>query len=248
MMHSPQATSTATTMRPPSSFFSELLLCLLLLLSSTTTTTAFRYQVDTSEDCADKLDECTTSDTVWFQCPISCNDPLHQEGTMFEVHDDPQQIFSDLSVMRSNGKILSLEDYEGYVTLYAVVPLLPGMAQFYYELLEHVQAVYPYTVQTLIEPYITMETTTTSITITPHDEPKTILLEPAVRPTQVLDYMLNAPQVAGNPDTTFKLDRVTIWLISADGMFLERLNSPSMSLLERRVAVFLKQMAWTPEL
>ena len=168
---------------------------------------------------------------------------------MFEIHDDPEQFF-DMSVAKKNGgKTLSLEDYEGYVTIYAIIPLIPGMSQFYYEVLEHVQTIYPYTIQTLIEPFqITTDGNSDDINIhiKEHEKPKTILLEETPRLTEVSNYLQNAPPVAGNPDVRFHSDRVTIFLVSADGIFVEKLNSPSMPLLERRIAVFLKQLEWTP--
>jgi hypothetical protein len=159
------------------------------------------------------------------------------------VDKDPEDFFR-MQVTKQNGNTLELEDFEGYVTLYAVIPLMPGMAQFYYEMLEHVQTIFPYTVETLVAPYITssnVRNNNNDVTITPHKEPKTILLQVEKEPTPVLEYLMNAEIVAGNDDTDLLMDRVTIFIVTVDGMFIERLTSPTMRLLERRVSVFLMQ-------
>jgi hypothetical protein len=213
------------------------------------TTAAFQYQKDTDDNCTERqVEDCTKSETVWFQCPITCSNHLFREGTMKEVpvDEDPEDFFQ-MQVTKQNGNTLELQDFEGYVTLYAVIPLMPGMAQFYYEMLEHVQTIFPYTVETLVAPYITTSTVGNNnnnnnvVTITPHKEPKTILLKEEKEPTPVLEYLMNAEIVAGNDDTDLLMDRVTIFIVTVDGMFIERLTSPTMRLLERRVSVFLMQ-------
>jgi hypothetical protein len=215
--------------------------------SSTVQVVAFQYKKDTEDNCADKVDNCTKSDNLWFQCPISCSQNFEKEGSMAEVavDEDPEE-FYNLQVTKANGNIMELEDFEGYVTVYAILPLLPGMAQFYYELLEHVQSVYPYTVEMLVLPYRLEEEQ--DVTIQLHEKPKVTVLQETMRPTNVLDFIANAPIVAGNEETEFFVDRVTVWLVSVDGRFFERLVSPTVTLLEQRIPVFLKQLGWKPEL
>lgn len=87
---------------------------LLLLLGRSS---GFQYKQDTSEDCnARTMEECQVSPIVWFQCPVSCSEMLHIEGSMAEIHDDPEALYQ-MSVTKSNGQELSLEDLEGYVTI-----------------------------------------------------------------------------------------------------------------------------------
>ena len=165
---------------------------------------------------------------------------------MRERRRDPEEFF-ELQVTKANGDSPTLEDMEGYVTIFAVLPLLPGLATFYYELFEHVQAIFPYTVETLVLRYNVDGNDSATIQLQ-HSNPKTILLQATSENTEVLDYLLQSDVVAGNPDADLLLDRVTIFLVSSDGMFIEQLVTPTMPLLERRVSVFLKQLEAGKEL
>lgn len=236
---------------------------LLLSLTTTMTTSAFQYQQDTYEHCEEEVAACTKSPTFWYQCPITCSKALALEVSIFEVKEgDPEDLYRLQVTKHDKRTILELEDFEGYVTMYAVLPLLPGMAQFYYELLEHVQGIYKYTVQTLVEPHkvvpdVVVDDSTNSndddddmSILEPLPNAKTILLQPSQNneASDLLQYMLEAGELMAGNDygSTFHGDRVTIFLVSADGKFIERLISPTMTLLERRIAVFLKQLEWKP--
>lgn len=222
-----------------------------LFLSSTTRTAAFKYQHDADKSCSEhSVEECVTDEALWFKCPSTCSALLAKTGSMREVHGDPEA-FYELQVTKENGNTLELEDFEGYITLYAVVPLLPGMAQFYYEMLEHVQSIFPYTVQIIMAPLqVTnpFQAEARTIKIKPHKKRKVIVLEEDSNPTSALEYLLKAQVVAGNDDADLPLDRVTIFMISLDGKFIEQLVSPTMTLLERRLSVFLKQLDFTTDL
>jgi hypothetical protein len=178
---------------------------------------------------------------------------LHVEGSMAEIHNDPEALFQ-MSVTKSNGHELSLEDHEGYVTIFAVVPTkFPGMAKFYYDMLEHIGLIYPFTVQFLLLPWQTQDTNDpvdleSLFVQRRYPKPHVVLLEPASQPTNVLSYLLQADIVAGNDDALLKEDRVTTFLISSDGMYIERLLSPTITLLERRIAVYLQQLSMAREL
>jgi hypothetical protein len=208
---------------------------------------AFQYKKDTLDDCSDRDKwECQTSPTLWFQCPTTCSQRLEVEGGMAELREDPQAFFQ-LTAAQANGKELSLEDYEGYVTVFAVIPATyPGMAKFYYDMLEHIASVYPFTVQFIVLPWQSKddpEEGGIDAVFAPHryKKPKVVLLEevPApARPTEALDYLLSAQIVAGNGDKSLKDDRVTIFLVTSDGMFVEKLISPTITLLERRLQFF----------
>jgi hypothetical protein len=144
-----------------------------------------------------------------------------------------------MQVTKQNGDILELEDFEGYVTLYAIIPLMQGMAQFYYEMLEHVQLIFPYTVEVLVAPY---NVGRSEVKIKPHEKPKTILLKEEKEPTPMMAYLNQAKTTHGNVENRLYFDRVTIFLVASDGMFVERVVSPTMSLLEQRISSFLKQL------
>ena len=122
-----------------------------LLIASCSSIEGFVYDKDTRDDCQKitQHEECTTTPDVYFQCPVTCTKRTELIGYAGEVPDPEEELYS-LTIQTAKGSILSLEDFYGYVTLYAVVPLLPGMAQYYYEMLEHVNRVYSYTLEILV--------------------------------------------------------------------------------------------------
>jgi hypothetical protein len=140
--------------------------------------------------------------------------------------------------------ILPMEDNEGYITLYAILPLWPGMAQYYYDAIEHVAHVYRYTLVALILPYpaVTPDNQINSEPLLVVEKTKSILLEQPSIPNdhpEILQYVLSREVVAGNQfDIALALDRPTIFLISHNGMYIERLVAPTMETLERRVKVY----------
>eukprot|EP00934_Nitzschia_sp_Nitz4_P003814 Nitzschia sp. Nitz4//scaffold28_size193895//163172//163894//NITZ4_001685-RA/size193895-processed-gene-0.82-mRNA-1//-1//CDS//3329546042//3804//frame0 len=220
----------------------------------------FEFQRDTKPECAEASEEwCAQDPTRWLTCPMACPQTLEREGAMAEVHQDPEAFFQiPVESYPPHSHISSLEDQEGYVTLFAVLPLKdPGMANFYRNMLEHVANVFPYTIQTIILPWIELEgdhdsnDTPMKQTISQWKPSKRLLmLEPTPRVTQALDYLVQAPLAAGNPDATLAVDRVTVFLVSMDGVYIERLVSPTMTLLERRASVFLQQLdkIYSPDL
>lgn len=149
---------------------------------------------------------------------------------------------------------MSMEDNEGYITLYAILPIRPGMAQYYYDAIEHVAQVYRYTLVAMILPYpaVTPDDGIDGETLSAVAKSKSILLEqPSTLSDQpdILRYLLSREVVAGNQfDSTLALDRPTIFLISHNGMYIERLVAPTMETLERRVKVYESVMEEGPDL
>ena len=294
---------------------SLMLVFFLLLVQVPWTTTAFQFKKDTGEDCSSvQVEDCQQErgereQKVWFSCPLTCADRLSMEGSMAEIHETPEAFFqfpvkpllpmNDDNPPHSHSHFpsppLSLEDYEGYVTVVAVVPTAyPGMAQFQYQLLEHVASVYPFTVQILLVPLDPppqnnnnhpthnkddeLEPSSSSETPPPprwkpprrngsNNNNKVMILEPmtlTVTTTtppslstsfRLVEYLAQAHIVAGNhasrpspPSALVWDDRVTIFLVSFDGMFIERLIAPTLVELERRIAVHLLQLEVQAEL
>lgn len=228
------------------------------------------------------LDICTSNSTMWFSCPISCARVLHSgRGTMAEERSNPDQ-FYELHVKRvsvaagtnyNKGSDMSLEDNEGYVTLYATLPMLPGMAEYYYDAIEHIAQVYKYTLVAMILPYYdstndqddskpssstsvlqsiiasrkadeihgNKKTKTKSILLTGYD----VQQKPD---NEVLKYLLTREIVAGtldpqshnkhyDNDNMLLITRPNIFLLSHTGMFIERVVSPTIEMIERRIKV-----------
>lgn len=215
----------------------------------------FRYQEDTMGSCPSHVSECKTSETLWYECPISCSRSLELEGSMAEISEteDPEEFFQ-FEATKANGDSLSLSDAcEGYVTVYAVVPMVAGMSQFYHDMLEHIASVFPYTVQVLLLPWMGLprnhkeksEAWMKEAVFKNRESSKkrVIVLKETSEPPKELEYLVHVPLVAGNSDPAILLDRVTVFLVSAEGVFIERVVSPTMELLERRISVYLQVLA-----
>lgn len=174
---------------------------------------------------------------------------------MAEVHEDPQAFFElDVQPYKRNHP-LPLEDYEGYVTAYAVVPVaFPTMAKFYYDMLEHIASIYPFTVQFILLPLVDNRdekspgSPTEVLQTSRYNQPSTTVLEPSSHYPPALAYLLHAEIVAGNTQASLWNDRPTIFLVSSDGVYIERLIAPTIIELERRIAVHLLQLETTSEL
>lgn len=101
----------------------------------------------------------------------------------------------------------------------AVVFLL-GVAQFHYEMLEHLHDVYPFTLEILIVPLHGE-----GAEIVPHEQPKVTLLRPAHSVLQLLHKSSHG--------STMFTDRVTLYLVGADGNTVETFVSPTMENFQR---------------
>jgi hypothetical protein len=209
----------------------------LLILCLVDICEAFEFQHDFDTDkCAQEVGRCTTTNDMWYKCPISCSKHLEEEGVMAEERSNPDQFYL-LEITKRDGTVISLEDNEGYVTLFAALPLLPGMAPYYYDSIEHIAEVYKYTLVPMILP-IPVEEGGVSLDSLPFKAySKTILLENGFSSNPVLQYLLTRQVVAGNQSLEFTLDRATIFLVSHTGMYIEQLPAPTMELLERRIKV-----------
>jgi hypothetical protein len=283
-----QELATSSIMIPSSSFLVATVLLVLtigtILEQRVLLVSGFEFDHDVdAELCKNDIisdpDVCTSNSTMWFSCPISCARALHGgRGTMAEQRSDPEQ-FYELHAKRvagtnyNKGSDMSLEDNEGYITLYAVLPMLSGMAEYYYDTIEHISKVYKYSLVAMILPYYDTtneqddskpssstsilqsivgsrssrethgkkETKTKSILLTGYDVQQNAHNE-------VLEYLLTREVVAGtldpqypdrhyDNDNTLLITRPNIFIVSHTGMFIERVVSPTMEVIERRIKV-----------
>lgn len=152
--------------------------------------------------------------------------------------------------------------------------MLPGMAQYYYNAIEHIAHVYKYTVVAMILPYYrtsdkhddsVSENADSNILETILKErkgvgkiekrnamAKSILLEgysaEQESENNVLKYLLSREVVGvrddsnsdqkNQDDNMLFSSRPNIFLVSYNGMFMERLVSPTMEMIERRIKVY----------
>jgi hypothetical protein len=218
------------------------LTALLWLSSSVASSVASTFDKDNRDDCQTIMDKCTTDKDIWAECPHSCALSLEQLGSMNES-TDPEGFF-ELEFTTHQGKTFDLKDYEGYVTMFAVVPLMHGMSQHFYDILDHVQNVYPYTIQTIVMPFF-MKDAANDVHIVPNPESKVALLEETDMSTEhPVEYFFSKLRSIAGSETVARLaaDRVTIFLVSTDGVHMEKVISPTLRKLEHHIRLFLKEL------
>lgn len=215
------------------------LLLLSLSNSHVVTASTYRFKRDIG-DCNDLTVEACIQESITIQkCPIACSDLLYEAGSLARASDS--EIYQQV-VTKQDGKRMTLEEYEGYITLFVVIPLVAN-AQYFYELVEHVHEIFPFTVELLILPYpVTDETDAHYGEIIPKPNTKATFLKHEERS----DFMiyLSESEVFGGEDNlkSFSNDRASIYIISSDGQFVERMVAPKLVDLEKRIIVYLQQL------
>ena len=214
-----------------------------LLWLSSEASASSTFDKDKRDDCHSIVDRCSIDQNIWAECPHSCTLSLEQQGSMNES-TNPESFF-ELEFTTHQGKTFDLEDYQGYVTIFAVVPLMHGMAQHFYDIFDHVQNVYPYTIQTIVMPLKKDNAAKNDVHIVPNPKTsKVTLLEEIDMSSHQLEYFVstNRRAIAGSETTAVATDRVTIFLVSTDGVHMEKVISPTLQILERRIQMFLKEL------
>jgi hypothetical protein len=208
-----------------------------LLWLSSAASAASTFGKDKRDDCHTIVDECTNK-KIWAECSHSCTIILEQVGSMSKSTNED---FFELEFTTHQGKTFDLEDYQGYVTVFAVVPLMHGMSQYFYDLIDHVQNVYPYTIQTIVMPL--KDNAADDVHIVHNQKSKVTLLEETDMFTHQLDYFVSTNRhFAGSKTTGVATDRVTIFIVSTSGLLMEKMISPLLSRLERRIQMFLMEL------
>jgi hypothetical protein len=199
---------------------------------------------------------------------MTCATALAQPGGIGRTTKDPDEFFyPQLGVVTTiDGTKIALEDLvDGYVTLFARIPMLypdSGMAHYYYELLEHVAAIYKYTLQIVVIPIVRImgqEPLDVSL-LQPHalssssqsssnqERRRVIVLQETTiqaLPSFLTDFVWETKPVAGEsaPMGHVVQGKVSMYLVSADAAFVERLVSPTMTILEERIPVYVNQLS-----
>jgi hypothetical protein len=211
-----------------------------LLWFSSAAAAASTIDEDKRDDCHNVMDKCTTDKDIWAECPQSCTLSLELLGSMNES-TNPEGFF-ELEFTTHQGKTFDLEDYQGYVTIFAVVPLMHGMSQYFYDIFDHVQNIYPYTIQTIVMP-LKKDNAANDVHIVPNPKSKVTLLEETDMSTHQLEYFFSKNRaIAGSDTMAVATDRVSVFLVSTDGVHMEKVISPTLRKLERRIQVFLREL------
>ena len=133
------------------------------------------------------------------------------------------------------GKTIELEDLEGLIIVYAVIPLFPGMAQWYYEMVEHVRATRKFTVASIVLPYRQFseddnieKAETVYKSIAPNKQYGTILLKETDLDTTpaILEHLMNAKFKQGNWHLQeLHLEVVSVYIVASSAVMFQKLSS-----------------------
>lgn len=211
----------------------------------------FQFDVDKLDDCKEReaAGKCTADSTTFFQCPIACTENLKSAGmrTQGEAHE-PDDFFQ-LEVPISSTQKLSFDRFEGYITLVVVLPLVPGMAQYYYEMMEHIHSVYPYTLEMVMFPVRRDDYPDLQIKIKPDTKlvwlPELAKNGDKIESNPVLEYLEHTIYPGSNAIFT---DRVTTYIVSYNAGFVEKEASPTLKYLEGLIEHYRSEMDWKYDL
>ena len=207
------------------------------------------FDKDDREDCRKMLSFCQSDlfGHIFIQCAASCVRYLEEEGCKGTA-DDPEEFYSlELRTFQDRKKI-DTERFEGYVTVVAIVPLIPGMAGYYYEMMEHLHTSFHPSIETVVIPV----DVGLGIHIRMHeDDPKVLVLEEEGAPEyhSMIKFLYNvkprsgaaSKDIDGNVvQMTIPTDRVTVYIVSADAYFIERLVSPTLAIMKEKISVYRK--------
>jgi len=215
-----------------------------VVLSSTIVAHAYLLDHATASDCADRVDTCRSSDHTFLECPETCAASLDGGFQPIGLPPGDWDNFYQLEATMANGKTLSFERFDGYVTVLAAIPLLPGMAQYYYDLIEFVHQTYPYAVETIVLPFQLLKQKSDDseekvVEIKPKDNARTILLEKFASYNLVQHPVIQYLQSFRNKDPLAN-DKVTFFVVRHDGSQVERRVCPNKAKLDKLVHDYTK--------
>jgi hypothetical protein len=216
------------------------------------------FDKDIREDCRSLLVHCTSDifAHVYLQCPASCTQLLQEEGMRGTATHNPDKLY-DVGTLRTyQGQRINTDRFEGNVLVVAIVPLLPGMAVYYYEMMEHLHTVFTPHVEFVIIPmdlehgiHIQQRRVGGKVVIL-EEESVTTALEnhpwiqhlSSIRPRSGLGTREGSTE--DNNDVVLQrpiqTDRVTFYIVSADGYYVESLISPTMERLQKKIILYQK--------
>jgi hypothetical protein len=219
------------------------------------------FDTDIRDDCRDLLEYCQSDiyGHVYLQCPGLCTKFLHQEGFVGTAHDNPDALYEagTLHTYKNGGGPGTVESdrFEGYVLVFAVVPLLPGMAVYYYEMMAHLHDVFAPKVEFVLLPVdleheIHLKTREENSKVVVLDEES---VEIATETHPWVKHLSSIKPRSGLGTTdhgdgvtieqrALQIDRVSVYIVSADGYFVEQLIAPSMSKLKERIRIYTKSI------
>ena len=84
-------------------------------------------------------------------CPLACHKATYRPPETSDSHD-VEELYQ-LSVTDANGKVIRMENFEGYVTVIVNVARICDYTELFYNTLEHMHGIYPYALEILAFPF-----------------------------------------------------------------------------------------------
>jgi hypothetical protein len=109
---------------------------------------------ESKETCweAANMGSCIQDPHTYYQCPWTCAKHMRPKDAAWGGFEKTESPFYEFRWKDYQGKMIDFEDLEGEIVVVAMIPMYPGLAQFHYELLNHILDVYKYGVQVIIIP------------------------------------------------------------------------------------------------
>ena len=98
--------------------------------------------------------DCKPSGRPYFMqqnCRNACHKATYRPPETSTSHDADE--FYQLSAKDATGKVISMERFEGYVTVIVNVARICDYTELFYQTLEHMHSVYPYALEILAFPF-----------------------------------------------------------------------------------------------
>ncbi|KAG7362214.1 hypothetical protein IV203_025880 [Nitzschia inconspicua] len=212
------------------------------------------FDKDIRDDCRGLLVHCQSDifAHVFLQCPATCTQFLQEEG-MKGTARNPDALY-DVGTLRTyQGKRIDSDRFEGYVLVVAIIPLLPGMAVYYYEMLEYLHGVFAPHVEFVLIPmdlehgiHIQQRKKGGKVVVLEEESVGTALdSHPWVRHLSSIKPRSGLGTTEGGNENEIRqrpiqTDRATFYVVSADGYYVESLIAPTMALLQQKIALYQK--------
>ena len=135
------------------------------------------------------------------------------------------------------------------MTILVVLPLMPGMASYYYEMMEHIHTTFPFTVEILIFPIRRDDNPNVQLQLKPNSKiimlPELAKKGENIESNAALEYLEHVIYPDSN---SFFTDRVTCYIVSYNAGFIEKTASPTMAHLDNLITHYLSEMEWKESL
>ena len=197
-----------------------------------------KFYEDTGKRCDDyaKAGYCTKDPDTYFLCPNTCS-LAHQPSNSFSsgVEQNPDQMnpyffeFKDIADRKVN-----LKEYIGYVTVVAAVPIYPGMGQYWYDALEHLDTIYNHKVRLLFIPLEGQD----GLRLEVKSSSPLAVLENRLNKNHPLLVYLNKIL----EQKIFGPDKANLFVIDKEGVHMQILVNPTFTMLSKTINDHFKNM------